>query len=85
MMTSPGPAVPPPNPSTLDRGHELGAQLDAIEAAVRAMVADLSVPEPWPGRDVEARRYSDEAIGCLQRARSAIGVLAGVLAQDGKR
>jgi hypothetical protein len=43
---------------------------------------DTAAPEPWPGRNAEACQYSDAAIGHLQRARSAIGVLAGVLAQD---
>lgn len=78
-LLAPCPAAPP---SVLDRGHQLGQQLEAVETAVRALVGDLSVPEPWPGRDAEAHRAAGEAISHIRQARSSIGVLAGVLAQD---
>lgn len=71
------------NAAILTRGRELTATLSTVETAVGDLVADLSVPEPWPGRDQQAAIHSERALEHLQAARTEIATLAGVLAQGG--
>lgn len=68
------------NDATLAAGQRLDAELAAVETAVRAAVVD--VLETWPGRRNEALIYSDRVLEALQEARTDLGVLIGVLAQD---
>lgn len=70
------------NVAILATGRGLTATIATVETSVRGLTDELSVPEPWPGRDQQAAIHSARALEHLQAARTEISELAVVLAQD---
>ena len=69
------------NQDSLEAGRRVLDQLRHITDVVESWVANLG-SDPWPGRRDEAITLNSRAQRALQDARTEIGSLVAVLAQD---